>query len=238
MLRAAGIACSAAAAYSLPAALAYSRGAGLLGVHRRLRCTRAIAMTFDDGPQPDATERFARLLHDADVQATFFMVGERVRRYPSLVQEVLSAGHAVANHGYRHQNHLLRNPSGIWADMRAGAETLAEVTGLWPRLFRPPQGVVTALTRYAAWREQSSIVLWDAWGRDWRPQATRESIVHDVLRDARGGSIVLLHDGDSYGGRTWHATYAAVPEIIADLRGRGLQITRLSDRDQLVGDES
>lgn len=190
-------------------------------------------MTFDDGPQPGATDQFVRLLDDLSVKATFFVVGEQVRRCPDLVREIRSAGHQLGNHGFRHRNHLLRNPLELIEDLRRGAEAIADATGEKPELFRPPQGVVTALTRYAAHREHSAIVLWTAWGRDWRPRATSESITTEVLRSARARGIILLHDGDYYSGRTWHATHAAVPRIVDALRLQGLLLGAIGTASQL-----
>jgi len=214
---------AAVAAYAAPAGLAYSPASWLVGVHQRLRSPESAALTFDDGPQPGATEHFLALLDQLEVRATFFLVGEQVRRHPALVREVQAAGHEIANHGFVHRNHLLRNPLDLLTDLRRGADSIGEATGHRPSLFRAPQGAVTAATRLAAYRERSAVVHWSTWGRDWRAQATPHSIAQEVLSGIRGGDIILLHDADLYSGRTWHGTFDAVPTIVRELRARGLR---------------
>jgi peptidoglycan/xylan/chitin deacetylase (PgdA/CDA1 family) len=210
--------------YALPAGVALSPAAGLVGVHRRTCSKTSVALTFDDGPQPGITDRFVELLGRLSMHATFFLVGEHVRRFPGLVREICAAGHEVANHGYWHRNHLLRNPLSLFDDVRQGAETIEDALGEPCMLFRPPYGVATAATLMAAFRQHSAVVLWSAGGRDWRDAATVESITQEVLRTAGPGGIILLHDADYYRRRTWHATYQAVPIVVEQLRDRGLTV--------------
>lgn len=234
MARAHLLAASAASLYWAPGILGYTRAAKLVGIHRRTSSHEAVALSFDDGPQPQATDHFLHLLERLDARATFFLVGEQVRRSAALVREIHSAGHEIANHGYRHRNHAFRNPIELMEDLRQGARAIEDVTGQSPQLFRPPQGFVTAATRRAARAEGHAIVLWSLWGRDWRPRATPDSICRDALKGAKAGSILLLHDADYYSGRTWHATFEAVPRIVAELRGRGLNVAPIGGRSALA----
>lgn len=222
-MRHAGLLTTAAiVCYGAPAAAAYTRAAPVVGVRRHIRRPDGLAITFDDGPQPGATERFLEALDGLGVRSTFFVVGEQVRRFPHLLRAVRAAGHEIGNHGYRHRNHFLRHPFEVIRDMKRGAEAIADAIGEYPQLFRPPQGSVTAATLMAARRMDSVIVLWSAWGRDWRSTASADTIAHDALRGARGGGILLLHDADYYSERTWHGTFEALPRIIAEIRRRGL----------------
>lgn len=221
-------------AHAAPAGLAYSPAARLVRVHRRVRQPDGLALTFDDGPQPGATEHFLELLDRLGVRATFFVVGEQVERFPSLTREIVLAGHEVANHGYRHRNHLYRNPLDIMADLRRGGQAIAEVTGRRPDLFRPPHGVVTAATCLAAHRQESAVVLWTTWGRDWRRAATPDAITRDALSRAGGRGILLLHDADYYRVQTWHATYDSVPRIVEELRRRGVRVGPIGGRSALA----
>lgn len=224
---------AAVAVYAGPAGIAYSPAAALIGVHRRLRSPGTVALTFDDGPQPGATEHFLELLARLEVRATFFLVGEQVQRFPALARQIHLAGHEIGNHGYRHRNHFFRSPWEILTDCRRGAAVISDVIGQRPQLFRPPQGVVTAATRLAAYREGSALVLWTGWGRDWRPEATVASIRNDALRRVGEGSILLLHDADYYRARSWHATFQAVPQITDELRRRGLMPGAIGGPDRL-----
>ena len=222
------------AAYAAPGAVAYLPIARLVGVRRSIRRIHDVAITLDDGPQTGATEHFLELLERVGLRVTFFLVGEQVVRFPQLVRAIQAGGHEIGNHGYRHRNHFLRSPLRLMDDVRYGADAIESVTGERPPLFRPPQGAVTAATLAAARREGAEIVLWSAWGRDWRPTATADSIVHDAVRRARGGQILLLHDADYYSGRTWHATYDALPRIVTELRGQGLRPGRIGGRAELA----
>ena len=213
-------------AYAGPAALASTPANALVAVRKRLRDRRRVAITFDDGPQPQALEQFLRTLDDEAVRATFFIVGEQALRHPALVRQIHAAGHELGNHGFAHRNHLLRNPFGIATDIERGAQTIAELVGARPALFRPPYGVVTAATCLGAWRAQSRLVLWSRWGRDWRAAATPGSIARSAVLRVRGGDIVLLHDADHYASPgSWRNTLAALPRILELVRALGLQPT-------------
>ena len=220
-----GVAALAAlGANAAPAPLA-ACGSRALGAHKRLRETGRVALTFDDGPHSEALPLFLRALADAGVHATFFLVGEQAAAHPALVRELAQAGHELANHGFRHRNHLLRNPLGIAGDIASGADTIATISGVRPALYRPCYGVISAATLLAAHRAGTAIVLWSRWGRDWRRAATPASITRDATHRLRGGDILLLHDADHYASPgTWRNTLAALPEIVGRARDAGLEV--------------
>ena len=207
-----------------PAAIATSPAGSLLAVHKRLRDCRRVALTFDDGPQPESLERFLKVLDEHRARATFFVVGERAAAHPNLVRQIHAAGHAVANHGFVHRNHLLYSPRAVAADIERGAATIAEIAGVRPTLYRPPYGVVAGATRFGSWRARHRLVLWSAWGRDWRARATADSIAARVTNRLSGGDIVLLHDADYYASPgAWRNTLTALPRIIDRIRALGLE---------------
>lgn len=215
-------ACAGWVAYAAPAAVALTPAAPLIGVRRELRPQGRAALTFDDGPQPGATDRLLDVLARLDVRATFFLVGEQARRFPGLVRAIEESGHEIGNHGYSHRHPLRCSPWDILTDVRRGAEIVEDLTRRPVEMYRPPYGVVTAATLLAAFQHRTPVVLWSSWGRDWRPNATPESIVKNALRGCRDGSVILLHDADHYSGRTWHATIDAVPQLVERLRDKGL----------------
>jgi peptidoglycan/xylan/chitin deacetylase (PgdA/CDA1 family) len=109
--------------------------------------TAAVALTFDDGPDPDATPAVLEQLEAAGATATFFLVGEQVRAHPELAAEVAARGHVVGLHGFTHVEHdELADPR---ADLERGAATLADAAGRPPVLYRPPYGRFSAAS-YAA----------------------------------------------------------------------------------------
>jgi peptidoglycan/xylan/chitin deacetylase (PgdA/CDA1 family) len=157
------------------------------------------------------------------VRATFFLVGEQLRRNPALGAEIVAAGHAVGLHCDRHRNLLRLTPWQVRGDLDRAQATIEDLTGRTPELYRPPYGVLNAaalrLARSRSWRT----LLWSAWGRDWQARATPASISSLLTADADEGSVLLLHDADDYGAPgSWRRTAAALPLVLETLAERGL----------------
>jgi len=186
-----------------------------------------VALTFDDGPVAASTPAFLDALAAHGWLATFFMLGEEVRRAPGLAAEVAAAGHEVAVHGDDHGSLLRRDPLATMDGLRRARNTIAEATGAVPGWFRPPYGVLTGAALLAAARLDLRPVLWTAWGRDWRAVATPESIVTDLLAGRVDGGTLLLHDFAASG--SWRATLAALPLLADRLAARDLTAGPLAD---------
>jgi peptidoglycan-N-acetylglucosamine deacetylase len=185
------------------------------------------ALTFDDGPVPASTPAFLDALARHRLRATFFMLGEEVRRAPGLAAEVAAAGHEVGVHGDDHRSLLRRGPLATVDGLRRARDTVAEATGTAPRWFRPPYGVLTGVALLAAARLGLRPVLWTAWGRDWRAEATPASILADLDAGRLDGGTLLLHDYAASG--SWWATLAAVGPLADLLTDRGLAAGPLGD---------
>ena len=188
--------------------------------------TKSVALTFDDGPSPD-TERILDVLGAQEASATFFMVGREVESFPGIAQRVLAEGHEVGNHSYSHPSYLYQRGSKTRDQIERAQEAIAETVGVMPRLARPPYGVRTPAYFRAARALDLQTVQWDVAGFDWQ-RITPRQIADNVLRKARPGSIILLHDGDSARKNARKNTVAALPLIIRGLRDRDLQIAPLS----------
>jgi peptidoglycan/xylan/chitin deacetylase (PgdA/CDA1 family) len=187
---------------------------------------RGYALTFDDGPHPQGTPAVLEILAVAEVRATFFLVGEQVRRNPGLAQEILAAGHEVGLHCDRHRNLLRLAPWQARADIERARCTIEDVTGRTIGLYRPPYGALSAsalrVARGNGWRT----LLWSQWGKDWQARATPESIAARVTDGVAEGSVLLLHDADDYSSPdSWRRTVAALPQVLETLAERGLQPT-------------
>lgn len=184
-----------------------------------------VALTFDDGPDPESTPAFLAELESLGWHATFFMLGTMARRAPALVAEVASAGHEVAVHGDEHRNMLRRFPGAAAEDVRRCRDTLAELSGTQPRWFRPPFGILSYGALRGAKRAGLATVLWTTWGRDWRKEATPDTVAADVLRRYVAGGTVLLHDSDceSYPG-SWHSALGALPKLADEFAARDLRV--------------
>ena len=197
-----------------------------LGIEDRTASGRGYALTFDDGPHARGTPAMLEILGRAGVAATFFMVGEQVQRDPALAREVRERGHAIALHCHRHRNLLRLTPRQVREDILRALETIESATGVSPRIYRPPYGILNSaalsLARGRGWRT----MLWTDWGRDWEPRASAESIAERVTVRAGEGSVLLLHDADDYSASgSWERTAAALPRVLEVLGTRGLQPT-------------
>jgi peptidoglycan-N-acetylglucosamine deacetylase len=195
-----------------------------LEVEDRTASGGGYALTFDDGPHVQGTPTMLEILAGSGVQATFFLVGEQVRRNPALAREILSAGHLIGLHCDRHRNLLRLAPRQVRDDIARALASIEDVTGHSPTLYRPPYGVLNAsalrVARAHGWRT----LLWSQWGRDWEARATAASIAARVTDGVQEGSVLLLHDADDYSAPgSWRRTTAALPRVLDVLAERGLQ---------------
>jgi peptidoglycan-N-acetylglucosamine deacetylase len=192
----------------------------------REQAPSGIALTFDDGPDPDATPAVLEILDAAGVRATFFLVGEQLLVHHELGGAVAAAGHEVALHGFRHVEHdELDEPRD---DLLRGLDAVEAATGTRPVLFRPPYGRFSAAS-YAACRGLGlQAVYWSAWGSDWEAIPAAR-IAELVRRDLAPGAIVLLHDSARYAYRaSARPTVEALPAILEEAREHGLEPVTLS----------
>jgi peptidoglycan/xylan/chitin deacetylase (PgdA/CDA1 family) len=153
---------------------------------------KAIALTFDDGPGP-ATPALLELFARYDIPATFFQIGANVRRRPDLARAVVQAGHEIGNHSQTHPNFALQRPSFIAAEFAQAQETISSATSRAPALLRAPFGVRWFGFRSMQKRLGLQGVMWSLIGLDWKFPA--QSVSRRILRRARPGDIICLHDG-------------------------------------------
>jgi peptidoglycan/xylan/chitin deacetylase (PgdA/CDA1 family) len=199
---------------------------GPLGVEDRTFSGVGYALTFDDGPHAQGTPAVLEILARERVNATFFLVGEQVRRNPALAREIVAAGHGVGLHCDRHRNLLRLTPGQVRADIARAQETIEEATDRAIGLYRPPYGILNASALRIARTHDWRTLLWSHFGKDWEKRATPESIAARVTRDAGNGSVLLLHDADDYSAPgSWRHTAAALPRVLETLAERGLQPT-------------
>jgi peptidoglycan-N-acetylglucosamine deacetylase len=191
----------------------------------------AIALTFDDGPDPNVTPRVLEVLAQADARATFFMVGEAARKHPELVRQVMQAGHEIGSHTEHHSNffHVLRARP-MAAEITRGVRSLQEITGRSPRWFRPPQGLRVPTLRDALARcESLQVVTWSTRALD-TTLGSSTAIHRRLAGGLRPGAIFTLHDGTAYGGRSGReAMLDALCTFLRDVRKHSYQTMTLSE---------
>jgi peptidoglycan-N-acetylglucosamine deacetylase len=185
------------------------------GIEDRTSSGGGYALTFDDGPHPQGTPAVLEILSQRGVPATFFLVGEQVRRSPSLAREIIDAGHRIGLHCDRHRNLLRLTPWQVRADINRAQQTIEDATGMAIGLYRPPYGVLNGAALCLAHRRRWRTLLWSHWGRDWEAHATPASITTRVTSGVSGGSVLLLHDADDYSApESWRRTAGALPLVL------------------------
>ena len=218
------------AGYAAPALALTPAGRWVFRPRVRVRPGGRIVLTFDDGPAPDSTPRVLDALDALGVHATFFLVGEQVRRSPDVARDVVARGHDIGCHGYHHRNHLSRGVVETRHDLARAGATIEDACGVAIRFFRPPYGVFNA----ASWSACAGLgwqrVLWSRWARDWEERATADSIARGSTNGLVDGEILLLHDADTYSARgCYQDLLGALPRIVGYARRHDLEPVRLSD---------
>ena len=182
----------------------------------------SVALTFDDGPDPASTPHFLDVLDRLGVKATFFLLGSMAARSRSLVAEIHAAGHDVAVHGWDHRMTLLQTPGQVRDNINRAADLVADITHAAPLYYRPPYGVLSTPALVAAHQLGLRTVLWTSWGKDWRADATPESVLAFVRSQLGPGGTVLLHDSDCTSAPgAWRSALGAVEPLVDHVRAHG-----------------
>ncbi|BCJ50533.1 acetylxylan esterase [Actinoplanes sp. NBRC 14428] len=172
-----------------------------------------VALTFDDGPNPNNTNNLLNALRQAGVRATLFNVGQNAAANPSLVAAQRSAGMWVANHSYTHPHMLNLSSAQMSSELSRTQSAIQNAGGGTPVLFRPPYGETNSTLQSAASALGLRTVTWDVDSQDWNGASTAQ-IVQAASRLTNGQSI-LMHD-------QYATTIAAIPQIVSGLTSRGL----------------
>ena len=251
-------AAAAASALALPGAWPWAAGAVLLnhavlsaaGLWPRsallgpnIRCLPGaaaargdIAITIDDGPDPEVTPAVLDLLAahgSADTggaKATFFCIAERARAHPALTRRIVAAGHSVQNHSLQHRHHFsLLGPRGFEREIGAAQAMLADITGVLPHCFRAPAGLRNPLLDPVLHRLNLHLVSWTRRGFDTR-RADPTQVLQRLSQRLAGGSILLLHDGHARRTAQGRAVLLDVlPSLLQQCRAAGLKPVTLAD---------
>jgi peptidoglycan/xylan/chitin deacetylase (PgdA/CDA1 family) len=207
----------------LPYLLVQRLNLGLLREGKQAR--KALALTFDDGPDPLSTPAVLDALQAAGARATFFVIAGRAEAHPQLIGRMLAEGHAVEAHAARHVHAWRRTPWGAFLDPGRAARRVSAVTGRPVRLHRPPHGAYTLATVLGQRAAGLTGAHWSVEGRDWHPASTPESVRARVNALVHPGAVVVLHDAGP-GARN---TVPMLPGLLADLTTRGYTLVPLGE---------
>ena len=192
-----------------------------------------VALTFDDGPNPETTRRVLAILAERGHVATFFVVGRKAAQHPDVVREIHAGGHALGLHGYAHDRLFsFRTPAHVAADIERTQAVIEAATGERPTMFRPPIGHVSSRTASGAARAGVTIVAWSLRVFDGVARPSPERILARLEARLKPGAIVLLHDAaerDDFA----PSSIDALPRILDLIEARGLRTARV---DRMIGE--
>lgn len=176
----------------------------------------AVYLTFDDGPIPEVTPWVLDMLDRYGIKATFFMVGDNVRKHPEVYEEVVRRGHRIGNHTMHHV-------SGFRLTRRSYLRDVAEARQyIDSDLFRPPHGWLRPRQTWAL-HEQFRVVMFDLVTRDYSKWLLPQDVVRNVKRFARDGSVIVFHDSL----KSWPRLQEALPQALEWLLGQGYEFRLL-----------
>lgn len=149
---------------------------------------RAVYLTFDDGPIPRVTPWVLDVLDKYGIKATFFMVGDNIRKHPDEFRMVVERGHRIGNHTFNHIRGLSYDINSYLKNTEKACRMMMETN-----LFRPPHGYMSP-KQYAELKKRYKIIMWDLVTRDYNRKFNGEQILQKVKKYARNGSIITFHD--------------------------------------------
>jgi peptidoglycan/xylan/chitin deacetylase (PgdA/CDA1 family) len=205
-------------------------GENFSGVREGLK---VLALSYDDGPNDPWTMKLLEVLEQEQVQATFFMLGERVRARPEIARAVSAAGHAIGNHSYTHRNLIFAGEARLRRELEETSKAIEEATGERPFLFRPPFCGRRPGTFRVAEELKMFPVMWRVTCFDWAAKSHEEILKH-ARRQIAGGEVVLLHDGGHLRmGEDRTHTVRATGELIREYKDRGYLFTTVTEMMQM-----
>lgn len=170
---------------------------------------KTVYLTFDDGPIPEVTTFVLDLLREKGIKATFFCVGDNVRKHPDVFRQVQEEGHIVGNHTF---NHL----QGLYTSSRKYISNVVKADELIKSpLFRPPHGILRYL-QFMTLRKKFKIVFWDVVTRDYNRKLSGEDVLEIVRKYTRNGSIIVFHDSLKAGKNIRYALPKAIDYLMAE----------------------
>ncbi len=194
------------------------------------RDMQRVALSFDDGPDPEMTLKVLDVLARHRAHATFFVIGEALTAHADIGRRMVAEGHVIGNHSWAHSRwQNFRGAAWLGREIGRGEEAIAAVTGSTaPVLYRPPVGLKSGELGLAAWRRRLSLVAWSLHSRDTRLKDP-VSVARRVLGKVRSGDIVLLHDGHDLPGRKRPLCADALDLILDGLREQGLECVTIPE---------
>ncbi|MCD6111768.1 MAG: polysaccharide deacetylase family protein [Bacteroidales bacterium] len=179
---------------------------------------KKIFLTFDDGPVPEITPKVLKILKDFNVKATFFCVGDNVRKYPEVFNQIIESGHAVGNHTFNHLNSW-KTPSKLYLENIKKNEEYFSTN-----LFRPPYGKLRPYI-FKKLKEDYKIILWTILSGDFDNKISNLKCLNNVIDNATNGSIIVFHDSI----KAQNKLFYALPRVLEHFSKLGFQFCSITN---------
>jgi peptidoglycan/xylan/chitin deacetylase (PgdA/CDA1 family) len=191
-----------------------------------------VALTFDDGPDPDYTPKLLDLLKEHQIKATFFVLGEKAEKHPELILRIHQEGHQIGIHNYSHSSNWLMSPMRVKNHHVDHSATIVEnITGIRPTYYRPPWGIINVFDFML--KRDYHIVLWSLMAKDWSSRFGRNGLKQRLLTEPYDGSVILLHDsGETFGADRDAPAFmlAALEDALALYKEKNLSFVRIDQQ--------
>ena len=175
---------------------------------------KEIYLTFDDGPIPQVTEFVLDQLHNFNAKATFFCIGDNIRKHPTVFSRIVNEGHSVGNHTFNHLNGW-KSSNTVYIENTSKCESL--LPDQKTKLFRPPYGKIKRKQAKQLLASDYKIIMWDVLSADFDSSITKEKCLQNVLENAQNGSIIVFHDSIKASDKL----YYALPKVLKEFSQRG-----------------
>ena len=153
-----------------------------------------VYLTFDDGPTPEITEWTLNQLKEYNAKATFFSIGDNVRKYPEIFQKVINEGHSIGNHTFNHLNGWKTSTSDYIENVKFYETEHCKLNTEYCKLFRPPYGKIKPSQSKILRKLVYKIIMWDIISYDFDNTISKEKCLENVLKNVKSGSIIVFHD--------------------------------------------
>lgn len=181
-----------------------------------------LALTFDDGPDPECTPEILKILTSYNISATFFIVGNNAIKYPEIIKNIINSGHEIGNHSFSHQ--LIPNLSAEKKkdEVIRNQETIFKISGVKTNLFRPPQTRLDMASLTMLWGLRQQIVFWSVSAEDYKNDGEYNILKRINKKTVQGGDIISFHDDSKN-------TVKVLSKIITELHSSGFRFCTITD---------
>ncbi len=178
---------------------------------------KKVWLTFDDGPNPKVTDYILKVLKKNNIKATFFCVGNKIEKYPDIINKIKQEGHIIGNHSYSHINGFKTSTKKYIKDISKCQELIPNT-----KIFRPPFGKITPI-QISKLKQDFKIIMWDVMAYDFRDSLTKEECLLNVTDNVESGSIIVLHDNL----KSFEKIKYILPKIIDKLKDRKFNFSEI-----------